>query len=54
MQAMIALAFAAGLVIASPVAAHSFPSKPFIIIVPGAPGGAPEVLARAVSQQLTR
>ncbi len=54
MQIVIALVLAAGVVAAPPAAAQSFPSKPFTIIVPGAPGGAPDVLARAVSQQLTK
>lgn len=54
MQIVIAMLFAAGCVVAAPATAQSFPSKPFTIIVPGAPGGAPDVLARAVSQQLAK
>lgn len=54
MQIVIALLLVASLVAAAPVAAQPFPSKPFTIIVPGAPGGAPDVLARAVSQQLAK
>ncbi len=54
MQIVVASILAVSLVAAAPAVAQSFPSKPFTIIVPGAPGGAPDVLARAVSQQLAK
>ncbi len=53
-HAVAGLAMAIGCALNSTAAAQSFPSKPFTIIVPGAPGGAPDVLARAVGGQLTK
>lgn len=37
----------------SPASAQSYPAKPIRVIVGSAPGGAPDILARAVAQKLT-
>ncbi|MGE5522076.1 MAG: tripartite tricarboxylate transporter substrate binding protein [Rhodospirillaceae bacterium] len=44
-------AFAAA--VASPVAAQQYPVRPIRLIVASAPGGAPDILGRAVAQKLT-
>jgi tripartite-type tricarboxylate transporter receptor subunit TctC len=41
------------LALALPVSAQSFPSKPVKIVVPQTPGGATDVLARAIGQKLS-
>jgi tripartite-type tricarboxylate transporter receptor subunit TctC len=47
------LVVGAALAFASGAAADSYPSKPIRLIVASAPGGAPDILARAVTQKLT-
>lgn len=41
------------LLIAGPVQAQAYPGKPIRMIVASAPGGAPDILARAVAQKLS-
>jgi tripartite-type tricarboxylate transporter receptor subunit TctC len=48
---LVALA-ATSLIVASPVGAQAFPTKPVKIIVPQTPGGASDALARIVGQKL--
>src|SRR5687768_6197307 len=49
-----ALGVAAALAICAPALAQPYPSKPVRIVVPYAPGGGVDIIARAVGQELTK
>jgi len=50
---MFALGLAGSLLAAAPTYAQTYPSKPITIVVPAAPGGVSDVMARLVAQRLT-
>ncbi len=50
--ALLAAAALAGLTLCGPAAAQAYPSKPIKLIVGFAPGGAVDIIARAVGQQI--
>jgi tripartite-type tricarboxylate transporter receptor subunit TctC len=52
-RALLAITTLAGLVFCGPAAAQAYPSKPIKLIVGFAPGGAVDIIARAVGQQLS-
>ncbi len=53
-QLRYAFGVAAALAVCAPAFAQPYPSKPVRIVVPYAPGGGVDIIARAVGQELTR
>jgi tripartite-type tricarboxylate transporter receptor subunit TctC len=50
---MRSLAFVAALVLAGPASAQTYPNKPVKVIVPFAPAGPTDVIARILGQKLS-
>src|SRR5687767_1992859 len=52
-RTVIACAAACATILAAPVAAQSFPARTVTLVVPYAPGGLPDTVARVVAQKLS-